>query len=565
MRYVWSLLLVLMAGAAAFAGTGQSTANASDTATPIKHVVVIFQENVSFDHYFATYPNALNPAGEPQFTAAPGTPSVNGLSGSLLTNNPNAAQPFRLDPSQPHTCDMDHEYLAEQKSYNNGKADKFVEFTGNDGSTCDPAQVMGYYDGNSVTALWNYAQHYAMSDNSYGTTYGPSAVGAINLVSGNTNGIDLANSSPLAKITDPQFPDVGTDLTTMIGDPQPTYDDCSNRDTVAMLPTNKNVGDLLNAKSITWGWFQGGFAPQNHTADGKAVCSASHTGSNGKPKGDYIQHHEPFQYYQSTSNPHHLAPSSVNLIGQSDQANHQYDMTDFWTAVGLGEMPAVSFLKAPGYQDGHADYSDPILEQQFLVDTINRLQASPEWSSMAIIISYDDSDGWADHVQGPIVNPSNDPNFDALTGPGACGTGFGMHGDQDRCGYGPRLPLLVISPYARVNYVDHTVTDQASILKFIEDNWSLGKIANSFDARAGSLNGMFDFSKAKAAALKLDPNTGLAAGGTIVPSGSKTASAVSASTPSTTISAPNTGDAGLADAVGADRSTSCRWSSRWSS
>jgi phospholipase C len=522
-------------------GSSQSTAIAADTTTPIKHVVVIFQENVSFDHYFATYPNALNPPGSPQFSAAPGTPSVNGLSGALLTNNPNSAPPFRLDRSQATTCDQDHNYKEEQQAYDNGKADKFVEFTGNAASGCDSKQVMGYYDGNTVTALWNYAQHFAMSDNSFGTNYGPSSVGAIDLVSGNTHGVDLANSSPPDQLTG-AFPDVSSDLQTVIGDPQPTYDDCTTRDHLAMVSTNKNVGDLLNAKGITWGWFEGGFRPTNTDASGKAICGASHFGSDGKPKGDYIPHHEPFEYYKSTSNPHHLAPSQPILIGQTDPANHQYDLDDFWTAAGIGYMPAVSFLKADAYQDGHAQYSDPLLEQQFLVDTINRLQSLPEWSSTAVIIAYDDSDGWYDHVMGPTVNASSDPKFDALTGPGACGTGFGLGGTMGQCGYGPRLPLLVISPYAKVNYVDHTVTDLSSILRFIEDNWNLGRIGGtSLDVKAGSLNGMFDFSgKGNAAKLVLDPVTGLA------PGAAATAVSAAAATGATKISAPNTGDAGLA-------------------
>ncbi|MBV9279571.1 MAG: phospholipase, partial [Chloroflexi bacterium] len=105
-----------------------SLAAGYSTATPIKHLVVIFQENVSFDHYFATYPNAANPPGEPKFTALPGTPSVNGLSGSLLTGNPNLVQPFRLDRSQAITCDQNHDYTAEQKAADGGKMDRFVQF-----------------------------------------------------------------------------------------------------------------------------------------------------------------------------------------------------------------------------------------------------------------------------------------------------------------------------------------------------------------------------------------------------------------------------------------------------
>jgi phospholipase C len=251
--------------------------------------------------------------------------------------------------------------------------------------------------------------------------------------------------------------------------------------------------------------------------NGKAVCGASHIGSNGQPKRDYIPHHEPFQYYASTSNPHHLAPSSMAMIGQTDQANHQYDLVDFWRAADGGTLPAVSFLKAPGYQDGHAAYSDPLAEQQFLVETINRLQRLPEWERMAVIIAYDDSDGWYDHVMGPIVSQSQ-TTYDALTGVGQCGMATaGPQGpfEPGRCGYGPRLPLLMISPFAKVNFVDSTVTDQTSILRFIEDNWQLGRIGNgSFDAIAGSLRQMFDFDReSRAPRLFLDELTGQPIGG----------------------------------------------------
>src|SRR4051812_16926308 len=155
-------------------------AQAPDTTTPIKHLVVIFQENVSFDHYFATYPHALNPPGEPRFVAHTDTPSVNGLDESLLApNNPNSVQPFRLDRSQFETADQDHNYTDEQRAYDSGLMDRFVESVGRGaGPNGEPGgQVMGYYDGNTVTALWNYAQAFAMSDNSYSTVFGPSTPG----------------------------------------------------------------------------------------------------------------------------------------------------------------------------------------------------------------------------------------------------------------------------------------------------------------------------------------------------------------------------------------------------
>jgi phospholipase C len=465
----------------------------NDTAYPVSHVVVIFQENVSFDHYFATYPFALNPTGEPAFHAKKGTPSVNGLNEALLTNNPNSLQPQRIDRSHAATADQDHNYTAEQQAFDHGLMDKFVEFTGTP-ETGGPSLVMDYFDGNTVTALWNYAQNYALSDNSYGTDFGPSTVGALNLISGNTHG-----ASPADLVTA-----FGTDTVqgTVIADPQPTGDSATSRDNVQM--SGKNVGDLLNEKNITWGWFQGGFDNP----------SATHIGSNGKPQVDYIPHHEPFQYYPQTANPKHLPPTSVAAIGKTDQANHQYDITRFWDALHTHKLPAVSFLKAPAYQDGHAGYSDPLLEQQFLVTTINELMKAPEWNHMAIIIAYDDSDGWYDHVMSPIVNQSQ-TQYDVFTGSGTTGTNAPLGGFQARAGYGPRLPLLVISPFAKKNFVDHTITDQSSILRFIEDNWKLGRIGNgSFDALAGSLLNMFDFDHRDGVdgRLFLDPNTGEAFG-----------------------------------------------------
>ena len=490
------------------------------TTTPIKHVVVIFQENVSFDHYFATYPNAANSAGEPKFIARKDTPQVNGLNDALLNHNPNSANPFRLSRSEALTCDQNHHYGDEQAAMNGGLMDKFVEKTNRETCTSPqfnkPNLVMGYYDGNTVTALWNYAQNFAMSDNSYDTTFGPSTPGALNLVSGQTWGaISTDPQNDTYGVVSPDANGIGT----VVNDPDPTYDDCSNPNYPHVsMKFGKNIGDVLSDKDISWGWFEGGFRPTSWDADGKAVCGATHLNIGGNTMVDYIPHHEPFQYYESTSNPHHLPPASVAEIGHDGQANHQYDMIDFWKAVDGGYLPAVSFVKAPGYQDGHAAYSDPLDEQTFIVNTINRLEKTPEWKDTAVIIAYDDSDGWYDHVMPPIVNQSDDTQtklpgaqHDNLIN-GTCGdSARAIGGQQDRCGYGPRQPLLIVSPWAKKNYVDHSVTDQTSILRFVEDNWNVGSIGNdSFDQLAGSLDGMFDFGMRYNVArrLFLDPSSG---------------------------------------------------------
>ena len=470
-----------------------------DTATPIKHVVVIFQENISFDHYFGTYPNAApNKDGSQYFGGAKsGTPRVNNLvSAGLLTNNPNGANPFRIDRSNANTCDEDHGYSDEQFAFHGGLMDRFLTHSCND-ANLGPNSTLGYYDGNTVTALWNYAQHFAMSDNSFGTSFGPSTPGVLNLVSGTTFEATITNGlSGSGNIAG------GGSTGADIGDPDPGFDTCSNPKRTQISMSGQNIGNLLNQAGVTWGSFMGGFANCTHVS----------TGITGLSTADYIPHHAFFQYWQSTANPNHVARTSVATIGhQGDAANHNYDLTDFWDAVAAHNLPAVSFLKARAIEDGHAGYSDPLDEQNFLVNTINRLEQSPEWNSTAVIILYDDSDGWYDHQMGPIVHQSNVTD-DQLLGAGSCGTPSAVDSGGDiqngRCGYGPRLPLLVVSPYAKANYVDHQVTDQSSVIRFIEDNWSLGRIGNgSADAIAGTLDGLFDFGS-RNHKLFLNPLTG---------------------------------------------------------
>jgi phospholipase C len=595
-RIRWILPVLVACGVAAVtAATAQSKPAPEarpNTVTPIQHVVVIFGENISFDHYFGTYPNAANTDGQP-FHALPGTPSVDGLSQTLLTQNPNSSNPQRLDssplglsgsPGGQLTCDQDHNYTDEQRAFDGGSMDLFVQTLGstfgNLPGTSTPCSslknvVMDYYDGNTVTGLWNYAQHFAMSDNSYSTTFGPSSPGAINLVSGDTVGVDTSHeaNSPSEGQNSDLIGD-GSGGFSLTGDGQPYWDDCSTRDAVAM--SGQNVGDLLNQAGLSWGWFQGGFRPTVSYTDALADVGASgqptrtfvpdefktyfgdaahrpaHSSNQGNCdnvtpvgvalggtgqygyKDDYIPHHEPFQYYSSTANPHHLPPSSLASIGtdtqsyvegvpQFDTANHQYDTSDFDALVAAiqsdqlppSALPAVSFLKAPGYQDGHAAYSDPADEQAFVVREINALERTPDWAHTAVIVAYDDSDGWYDHRYPGVLNPSNTaadvPN---------CTTAGGtpLAGEQGRCGFGPRQPLLVISPFAKENAVDSNWSNLASIPNFIEYNWRLpsidgsaDQIQSSIDAGEGvpfDLAGLFDFGGPRDRRLILDPATG---------------------------------------------------------
>lgn len=454
------------------------------TKTPIKYIVVIVPENRSFDHFFGTYPHALNPEGEPRFKAKPNTPLVNGLDRPLFKHNNNLVAPFRLSRAEAVTCSPAHHYTQLQLDAHAGLMDQFIQTN----PRCNPT-VMGYYDGNTVTALWNYAQRFAMSDNFFSTCLTPSSPGAINLVSGQTHGAVPADASDAEEVV--------TIDGTLVGDPDPTHDKCSVGPTVAL--TGRNVGDLLNDKSITWGWFSGGFAD----------CTQTHLSSTGVPIADYQPHHEPFQYYASTANPLHLPPSSKKLIGFQDQANHQYDLKDFWKAAKIHNLPAVSFLKPSSYQDCHPNYSDPLAFQTFLVKTLNRLQKMPEWKHMAIMIVFDDSGGCYDHVMPPIINQSQ-TSLDVLVSPGNAGSNPPFGGYQGRLAYGMRIPFLVISPFAKSNYIARRINDQTSVLRFIEDNWKLGRIGDfSFDALAGSIMEYFDFSNPIYTPLILDPDTGL--------------------------------------------------------
>ncbi|WP_213772773.1 alkaline phosphatase family protein [Bradyrhizobium sp. dw_78] len=542
-----------VASTASMAGKSAPVVSGPDalpTKTPIKHLVVVFNENRSFDHYFGAYPKALNVDGEPAFIPANNTPTdINNLRSTpgLLDNNPNlnpangaaASNPFRLDRTQANTADQNHGYTPEQQAYDGGKNDLFPldvgkGSSGGAGAFGTNAQVMGYFDGNTVTALWNYAQNYAMSDNAWDDHFGPSTPGALNMFAGQTNGftvpVGVPPGTPASAVgqlllqADAGVPNSDGSFT-LIGDIDPAGDVCSSP-SVQVQMTAKNIGDMLNTANIPWGSFVGGFNLQAVNANGSTGCHRSSVSpvTGGSP-GDYVPHHIWFQYYASTSNPTHVRPASTAAIGHTmvpgtqkvDPANHAYDYNDFSAAVRAGNYPAVSFIKMPSYQDSHPGNSNPLDEQTGLVNLINFLQQQPDWDSTAVIVTYDDSDGWYDHAAAPISRGSFSP-ADVLNGTGNCGipgqtsepTGLSGQPVAGRCGPGTRLPFMVISPYAKKNYVSHVQITQASIPRFIEDNWLNGQRigGGSFDATSGAIDDMFNFDTANATPLILDPTLG---------------------------------------------------------
>jgi phospholipase C len=311
-----------------------------------------------------------------------------------------------------------------------------------------------------------------------------------------------------------------------VNDVDPAADVCSSTADQARM-SGKNIGDLLNAGNVTWGNFMGGFNLSTTNSNGTTGCNRStHSSVTASTSADYIPHHNGFQYFASTANPKHARPNSTAAIGYTvqpgsttpDPANHQYDIDDFFGAVSAGNFPSVSFLKASAYQDGHAGYSNPLDEQAFVTKVVNFLQQQPPWANTAVIVSWDDSGGWYDHAFATPTSSSFDSVADQLNGPGVCGSGTqpqGVNGTpvNGRCGPGPRIPFLVISPWAKRNFIDHTRISQASIVRFIEDNWLGGQRlgGGSFDATTGDIGNMFDFnSNADVIPLLLDPALGTA-------------------------------------------------------
>ena len=584
------------------------------TATPIKHIVVLIEENVAFDKYFGTYPYAANPEDEnsPRFYGVVGNKVPNNflqvnqeglpvdantnpihsfspdgqrpVFNSILTHNPNAVNPYRIYYNE-YPCYASHENTSELLAYGitgDGKmrADGFVwhggqgvgsspfvninhswagfetnndtpfireelgfgcfapannmrniyNGAGDSGSinsvaadyelmqgqlsqgihvnlrpslgqrkyyTVPYGQVMGYYDGNSATALWNYAQRYAINDNYHGLIYGPTTPGHLNLIYGATGPINPKYTTYSKMVIDIAMGALvpylnrktGQTEYYIMGNPNPYFDKCADSgythgEEVAAgsyVISMPNIGDVMNAqaKPITWGYFSAGFRDPN-TCNAYAPSQYGVHTAPAEPFGfvTYGASVEPFQYSPTTSNFYHTAPDPDERIGGPGKANHQYDMEDFLKALDSDELPAVSYIKQKAHQSAHGDYSSVLDEQNWLVNIVNKIQQSKDYLSggTAIIILQDDSDGAYDHV---LLKPETKYNNGTAIGPG------------------PRMVFQIISPYARKNYVDSTQIDQSSINKFIKYNWLIESKINdsSTDQDSGSLLNMFDFNQ----------------------------------------------------------------------
>ncbi len=449
------------------------TARAEDdqgTHSPIKHTIILFQENISFDHYFGTYGHGANgiPAGV-QLTHTSSTGTKYG-----------PYSPTKLDgQTQAYTCDVDHGYADMIQMADHGLMDKYLQY-GNNKTVTNPstsssascptfeanptgqALALGYYEGKAgdpaspLQNYWSLASQYTLADNFFQGVYGPSTPGAEWMVAATNN---------------------------TVHDPNPNGDVCNDYP-AGIAPQNiPNLGAEASAKGVSWAWFQGGFGS----------CSGSAT--NG-----YSAHHDPFQYFTSTADLTHKWAWDPNLsYPQADR--HQRDLNVFYSALArtpvngqVPELPAVSWVKAPTASDGHPAYSSPVPDDQFVGDLVNRVKSSPYWKDTAIIVAFDETGGWWDHVAPKDLGGhfatwiNGQPNL----------TGCQYPGDGLPCGeagLGPRMPVLVVSPFAKKGYVDHTLMDTASLAKWVEWNHRLPALGvwGDRDLTAGSLLSAFHF------------------------------------------------------------------------
>ena len=322
-----------------------------------------------------------------------------------------------------------------------------------------PAIVMAYYDGNTVTALWNYAQHFAMSDSALRHHVRP---------------VHDRRDQPRQRATPTaSAPPARVENGTMIANSQPASTTAARRR--RGHDERQNIGDLMNAAGVTWGWFAGGFRPTVGANGATRSAPARTRTPPAATSRDYLPHHMPFQYYASTANPHHLPPTSVAKIGTTDQANHQYDLTDFDAALAAGNLPQVSFLKAVGVRGRAPGLLGPA-RRAALHRAHDQRAAGARRSG----------------TRRPSSSPTTTPTAGTTTSMPTDPAGL-RHAERrarrrrhvrpaagrpattaGRCGPGPRLPLLVVSPYARRTSSTTRMTEQASITRFIEDNWGLG-------------------------------------------------------------------------------------------
>ncbi len=430
----------------------------------LNHIVVIFQENRSFDSIYGSFPGAdglANAGASTRQVDRNGVP-YDTLPQPIDTNlAPPAPDPrfpaalpvapfdlARYVPPNERHGDPVHRFYQEQFQIHGGRMDQFVAWTNVGGL------VMGYYDATNLPE-GRLAQQFTMADRFFHAAFGGSFLNHFWLICACTpvfpDAPDSAKAQlgPNGELVKDGFvtPDgfvVNTAYT--VNTPHPPAADPAQLVPNQTMPT---IGDRLSERGISWAWYSGGW---NDAVAGRA-----------DPLFQY--HHQPFAYFARYAD------------GTPERAAHLKDEQDFLAAVRSGSLPAVSFVKPLGPDNEHPGYASLLQGQQHVADLVRAIQGSPIWRDTAIIITYDENGGFWDHVAPPVI---------------------------DRWGPGTRVPAIIISPYAKRGFVDHTEYDTTSILRTIEERWGLEPLGTR-DATANDLRNAFDFTQPGALAL---PRTG---------------------------------------------------------
>jgi phospholipase C len=441
-------VVALIALAACSDNSGDSlAAPPSPELAKLNHIVVIYLENRSFDNTYGDFAGAEGLASAGAAAAAKqidatGTPYVTlpEVNGSPIpTTLPNA--PFDIAqfvPATTKTRDLVHRYYQEQSQIDGGKMDKFALVSDAEGLS------MGFYH-TATLPLAAEAAKYTLCDRFFHSAFGGSFLNHIWLIAAAAPTFPNAPAGVVAVldakgnlVTDgfvtPDGYAVNTAFT--VNTPHPATVPAANLVPNQTMPT---IGDRLSARGLSWAWYSGGW--------NDAVA--------GHPDPLFQFHHQPFAYFANYAD------------GQPARAEHLKDEQDFIAAATAGTLPAVSFVKPLGENNEHPGYTDIISGESHVLGLINAVRNGPNWKDAAIIITYDENGGFWDHVAPPAI---------------------------DKWGPGTRVPTLIISPFAKKGFVDHTVYETSSILSLIEHRYGLVPLGTR-DAAAADLEGAFDFTQ----------------------------------------------------------------------
>jgi phospholipase C len=411
----------------------------------VKHVVVIYMENRSFDNLYGEFPGAnglanaskesvtqLDTNGKP-YQYLPAIPR----SSEFPTDIPNGY--FNIDqyvPSDKETPDVTHRYYQERTQINGGKMNLFAAYNSTTGL------AMGHYK-TALLPLYSIAQQYTLCDNFFHSAFGSSFLNHQWLIAAATPYFPSAPQNIKAvldgngkMITDGLVTPDGYAVNTIFSVNQPHP---RGGDSTQFVPNQANptIGDRLSEKNVPWAWYSGGWD------DALA----------GKADGTFQYHHQPFVYFARYAD------------GTAAKKEHLKDEKDFLQAAKEGSLPAVSFVKPLGINNEHPGYSNIITGETHAIELINTVLNGPNGKDAVIILTYDENGGFWDHQAPPVI---------------------------DKWGPGSRIPAIIISPFAKKGHIDHTQYETVSILAFIEKRWGL-KPLNSRDAKANPLQGAFDF------------------------------------------------------------------------